>query len=671
MNPELQKWYQALEEADRRAQAGDAQAREDAFEIADTIRKLESQAATAEPADLATPALWGAAFAFPAALKAGVDLLRTEVPPPSKATAPEPAAPKAAAGLDIDVDRQFEGTPGPGGTGRQRQTTYNVRTQEISEQDKKAKQNLLKLQKKGVIESADVPYQIAGSTRSGLLLTPGAKAELENAPPPPRPSIKQRLSESMRQAPAKITQSAKEGIKELPGATVRGISNLPGRSTISAFSGGALGADAYNYYQLAKEAEAAGDTESAAYYNSMAAASAAGSGAGFLGAYAPTRQPKTRALAIPAAGLAIYNYLQSQKGYPGPGQDVGAAPPPNAGLKSIMQGYAAGKKVVKGGLAYLAGGKKVIEGAASAAKKAFAPKPTSVMRASEALGPHEGKYLYVTESDRMRSTGGDLGGVGFSKFQLEDPRYAEAQAAWGVASKPKASSIININKRFPEDKVVWSPLIGAPEQHRSNQHVYDMLTNEFSRQASRGNLPGGLREAMNQRLSNFTKYAPAKLSGIDVANPEMLKNMGNTFDRRAAIAEVIGGQGVGGRKGQIFDYPGIMQEMTDPMTLGAPTHSVGTRLFSLTGDVEHRPDLHSAFPYILKGEDKGVAFNPVPKELMLGDWISQVKDFTGREPGYMEFMRGVKGGHGKPYQFLDEKTLRKLEAAGHKKGGLV
>jgi hypothetical protein len=176
---------------------------------------------------------------------------------------------------------------------------------------------------------------------------------------------------------------------------------------------------------------------------------------------------------------------------------------------------------------------------------------------------------------------------------------------------------------------------------------------------------------MNARLANTPKYAEAKLSGLDVANPEMLQSMGNTFDRRAAISEVLGGQGVGGRKGQIFDYDDIMQEMTDPMTLGAPTHSVGTRLFSLNNEMDYRPDLHSAFPYILKGEDKGVAFNPVPKELMLGDWIDQVKDFTGRAPGYMEFMRGVKGGHGKPYQFLDEKTLRKLEAAGYKKGGLV
>ncbi len=56
---------------------------------------------------------------------------------------------------------------------------------------------------------------------------------------------------------------------------------------------------------------------------------------------------------------------------------------------------------------------------------------------------------------------------------------------------------------------------------------------------------------------------------------------------------------------------------------------------------------------------------------MLGNWIEQVKDFTGRKPGYMEFMRGVKGGHGKPNAFLSQELLRKLEDAGYKSGGLA
>jgi hypothetical protein len=127
---------------------------------------------------------------------------------------------------------------------------------------------------------------------------------------------------------------------------------------------------------------------------------------------------------------------------------------------------------------------------------------------------------------------------------------------------------------------------------------------------------------------------------------------------------------VGGKKGQIFDYPGIMQDMTDPMTIGAPTHSVGTRLFTLNNQIEHRPDLHSAFPYILKGKDQGVAFNPIPKELAIPDWLNLVQEFKGRPAGYMDFTRGLKG-KGTPNQFISDKYLRNLEAAGHAAGGAI
>jgi hypothetical protein len=288
---------------------------------------------------------------------------------------------------------------------------------------------------------------------------------------------------------------------------------------------------------------------------------------------------------------------------------------------------------------------------------------TRILKASEALAPHESKYLIPTQSDRMRSTMGDLGGPGFSKFQLEDPRYAGA--AWGVGQKPTASGMVNVNKRFPEGQAIWTPMIGSETQHHSNQHVYDMLADEFNRQASMGNLSPELQARINTRLANAPATKGLFPEEFDIGNPEHLKQYGDTFNRRGAISSVLSGEGVGGTKGRIIDYPGIMQEMTDPMVIGAPTHSLGTRLFDLTGEVEHRPDLHSAFPYILKGEDKGVAFAPVPKELGLQDWISKFKEFKGREPGYYDLVRTT------PTQQITEKFLRSLEEAGHKKGGKV
>lgn len=301
------------------------------------------------------------------------------------------------------------------------------------------------------------------------------------------------------------------------------------------------------------------------------------------------------------------------------------------------------------------------------AKKAFAPKQTQVLRASEALGPHEGKWLNITQSDRMRSTEGDLGGPGFSKFQLEKPEYAAAQAAWGVGNQPTASRIINVNKKFPEGQAIWTPMIGSETQHHSNQHVYDALTEEFNRQVAVGKLSPELRQRINQKLALAANKEgkPIFQEGVDIANPEHLQSMGNTFERRGHVANLLAGNTVGGQKGRIIDYPGIMQEMTDPMTVGAPTHALGTRLFTLNNQIENRPDLHSAFPYILKGEDQGVAFAPVPKELGIQDWINQFREFKGREPGFMDLTRNA------PSQQITEKYLRSLEAAGHAKGGKI
>jgi hypothetical protein len=316
----------------------------------------------------------------------------------------------------------------------------------------------------------------------------------------------------------------------------------------------------------------------------------------------------------------------------------------------------------------MAGGKRVIaEGAIDVAKKAFAPKQTQVLRASEALGPHEGKFLNITQSDRMRSTEGDLGGPGFSKFQREKPEYSEAQAAWGVGNQPTASRIVNVNKKFPEGQAIWTPMIGSETQHHSNQHVFDALTQEFNRQVAAGKLTPELRQRINQKLAMAANKEgkPIFQEGVDIANPEHLQSMGSTFERRGNVANLLAGNTVGGQKGRIIDYPGIMQEMTDPMTVGAPTHALGTRLFTLNNQIENRPDLHSAFPYILKGQDQGVAFAPVPKELGIQDWINQFREFKGREPGFMDLTRNA------PSQQITEKYLRSLEAAGHANGGIV
>jgi hypothetical protein len=128
----------------------------------------------------------------------------------------------------------------------------------------------------------------------------------------------------------------------------------------------------------------------------------------------------------------------------------------------------------------------------------------------------------------------------------------------------------------------------------------------------------------------------------------------------------MGGKGVGGKKGSIIDYPGIIESTTDPALVNAPTWSVGNRAFTLTGDVSVHPELQPAFPYLLHGEDLGKSFDPLPKELAFQEFIEKVRKEKGRDPGYMDFSRGFA-----PQQFISEEWLTALQKAGKKDGGAV
>jgi len=396
-----------------------------------------------------------------------------------------------------------------------------------------------------------------------------------------------------------------------------------------------------------------------------------GAGAGFdLGdAYRRYKTGDTRGAVI--SGLGALGYPISKIPYP-PAEVAGyglmfGAPALNQLLDKPEEKAKGGLATLKKAPSHFAKGGEagVVADTLGAIQDAI--QEAKAIKASEALAPHEGKVLNVTQSDRMRSTEGDLGGPGFSKFQLSDPKFAEAKAAWAVGKQPTATRILNLNAKYPEGQAIWTPQLGSETQHQSNQHVYDALTDEFLRQARLGNLSPELRDKMNDRLLNWKEYKGMFPEDFDISNPEHIQRYGNTFDRRRAIAEVTGGKGVGKTKSQIYDYPGILQDMADPMTVGAPTYSLGTRLFNLTGDVEHRPDIHSAFPYLLKGQDLGVSYSPVPMELGLHDWVKAFKDFEGRDPTYMDINRFKTI----PNQQITEDYLTRLQKAGYAKGGEV
>jgi hypothetical protein len=285
---------------------------------------------------------------------------------------------------------------------------------------------------------------------------------------------------------------------------------------------------------------------------------------------------------------------------------------------------------------------------------------------SEALGKHEGKTLMITQADRTKVGEGFLGGPGFSGIQLTDPRYAGA--TWGVKTPGVGQTIIGSNRRVPEGQAIWTTMLGTPTQHKSNQMVFDRLYKEFMGGVKQEKLTPELKDTLNAKLASVVDKEGKNLfpADVDITNPRKFRKLVDTFDKRAAAADVMGGIGVGGKKGQIFDYDRIIQRTTDPALLEVPTGSLGNRLFQLSGEMMDRPDLHPAFPTILKGEDLGVSFMPAPRELLMEDYINKVLTEKGRQPGYMDWTRGYA-----PSQFLSEELLTKLQKAGYKKGGKI
>ena len=313
------------------------------------------------------------------------------------------------------------------------------------------------------------------------------------------------------------------------------------------------------------------------------------------------------------------------------------------------------RKMQAGGLAKLG---KVIKAAAKSE-----PEP---MKASEALGRIEGRPLVITQADRTKVGEGFLGGPGFSSLQLTEPEYRAAEAAWGVKTPGVAKMILGGAKKAG-DKPVFTTMIGSPTQHQSNQMVFDKLYGDFKKAAKKGGLPTELRDKINDRLVRAVDKEgnPVFPSDIDILDKNF-KDIANTFDRRSIAGHLMGGVQVGGKKGQIIDYDKIIRETTDPALIDVPSGSLGNRLFTLSGGIIDRPDLHPAFPTILQGEDLGMQFSPVAKDILMRDFIQKTMREKGRKPGYMDFTRGHP-----PSQLITEDILTEMQKLGLKEGGAV
>jgi hypothetical protein len=310
-------------------------------------------------------------------------------------------------------------------------------------------------------------------------------------------------------------------------------------------------------------------------------------------------------------------------------------------------------------------GKKLAEKAPKGALESVAKKAP---RMSEALNPHVGKRLYITQADRtaLDYDQGLLGGPGYTELATIDPaKYKDI--AWAVQSPGVAKTLVGSMARNPEE-AVFSNLIGSPEQHRSNKVVFDRIMDRFEKAVEEDKLTPELHQTINKRLANIKDPKTGKSffpKDVDILSPEFNQHA-QTFHQRAYIADILAGKGVGGKKGSIIDYPQVIKETTDPLLLEAKTGDIGDRLFSLSGNIQERPELHPAFHYSLSGKKESEAFAPAPQGIVLKNFTKDFTERTGRLPTYYDLTRGYS-----PSEKITDEMLERMYKEGYAEGGTV
>jgi hypothetical protein len=310
-------------------------------------------------------------------------------------------------------------------------------------------------------------------------------------------------------------------------------------------------------------------------------------------------------------------------------------------------------------------GKKLAEKATEGALASVAKKAP---RMSEALNPHIGKRLYITQADRtaLDYDQGLLGGPGFVELAGIDPALY-ADKAWAVQTPGIAKTMVGSMARNPEE-AIWTNLIGSPEQHRSNKVVFDRIMNRFEKAIQEDKLTPELHQTINKRLASIKDPKTGKSffpEDVDILSPEFNQHA-QTFHQRAFIADILAGKGVGGKKGSIIDYPQEIKDTTDALLLDAKTGDIGNRLFSLSGNIEHRPELHPAFHTSLGGRKESEAFAPAPQGIVLKNFTKEFTERTGRLPTYYDLTRGYA-----PSEEVTDEMLERMYKSGYAGGGLA
>lgn len=313
-------------------------------------------------------------------------------------------------------------------------------------------------------------------------------------------------------------------------------------------------------------------------------------------------------------------------------------------------------------------------------KKAAPQVAEGAKKYSDIIQNYIGKVLHPTivDTTKVDLPLGKMGGPEASNLQNISPLHKAEDWVFANDSMAAAKRLHNVSQRNDGNAIITG-LLGSPYQLKTNRSVFGDLTDEFYKAIAAGKLDPELLQKYQDAMKASTYKTNKGMmttfpEQFDIRDRAALEENAKLFHQRAALADIMGGKGptgvqLGGKKGQIFNWEDVLGAARDPNTIGAPTQSIGTRLFTLNERApEYRPDLHNAFDYALFGKDLGHSFAPVPKEVGYPDAIEAIRQSNiakGKKPDVtsMHLSRNILT------QPITEDYVKAVQASGFKKGG--